>query len=144
MRKYRTKHFSCGIVFIIYILRYSSFFTFWRPFYFKSFKNVKICRYNKKLTSRSVYPFPLLFPGSLPFTLSAVKQTKLLHSSSEMFFTFLARKTHGVKLFTLNVCEAALPAAIKGGNFDAKLAHPCGFLLDVSFFSRVKKHHSRF
>ena len=42
MRKYRTKHFPCGIVFILYILRHSSF---WRPFYFKSFKNAKICRY---------------------------------------------------------------------------------------------------
>ena len=36
VRKYRTKHFPCGIVFIIYILRHSSF---WQPFYFKSFKN---------------------------------------------------------------------------------------------------------
>ena len=42
VRKYRTKHFPCGIVFIIYILRHSSF---WRPFYFKSFKNAEICRY---------------------------------------------------------------------------------------------------
>ena len=42
VRKYRTKHFPCGILFIIYILRHSSF---WRPFYFKSFKNAKICRY---------------------------------------------------------------------------------------------------
>ena len=29
VRKYRTKHFPCGILFIIYILRHSSF---WRPF----------------------------------------------------------------------------------------------------------------
>ena len=42
VRKYRTKHFPCGIVFIIYILRHSSF---WGPFYFKSFKSAKICRY---------------------------------------------------------------------------------------------------
>ena len=42
VRNYRTKHFPCGIVFIIYILRHSSF---WRPFYFKSFKNAKIFRY---------------------------------------------------------------------------------------------------
>ena len=42
VRKYRTKHFACGIVFIIYILRHSSF---WQPFYFKSFKNATICRY---------------------------------------------------------------------------------------------------
>ena len=41
VRKYRTKHFPCGIVFITYILRHSSF---WRPFYFKSFKSAKICR----------------------------------------------------------------------------------------------------
>ena len=61
-----------------------------------------------------------------------------------MFFTFLARKTLWVKLFSLNVCEAALQAAIKGGNFGAKLTHLCGFWLDVSFFSHVKKHRSRF
>ena len=42
VRKYRTKHFPCGIVFIIYILSHSSFCG---PFYFKSFKNAKICRY---------------------------------------------------------------------------------------------------
>ena len=42
VRKYRTKHFPCRIVFIIYILRHSSF---WRPFYFKSFKNAEICGY---------------------------------------------------------------------------------------------------
>ena len=36
------KLFSRGIVLIIYILRHSSF---WRPFYFKSFQNAKICRY---------------------------------------------------------------------------------------------------
>ena len=42
VRKYRTNHFPCGMVFIIYILRRSSF---WRPFYFKSFKNANICRY---------------------------------------------------------------------------------------------------
>ena len=34
--KYRTKHFTCGIVFIVYILRHLSF---WWPFYFKSFQN---------------------------------------------------------------------------------------------------------
>ena len=84
------------------------------------------------------------FAGPLQFSLSTVKQTKLFHSISEMFFTFLARKTLWVKLFSLNVCEAALQAAIKGGNFGAKLTHLCGFWLDVSFFSHVKKHRSRF
>ena len=37
-----------------------------------------------------------------------------------------------------------MQAPIKGGNFGAKLTHLCGFLLDESFFSYVKKHRSRF
>ena len=53
VRKHRTKHFLCGIVFIIYIPRHSSF---WRPFYFKSFKNaylpLHICR---KMTTKTKY-----------------------------------------------------------------------------------------
>ena len=53
-------------------------------------------------------------------------------------------KTLWVKLFSLKMYEAALQAAIKGGNFGAKLTHPCGFWLDVSFFSHVKKHLWRF
>ena len=36
--KYRTKHFPCGIVFIIYILRHSSF---WRPFFLNLSKMLK-------------------------------------------------------------------------------------------------------
>ena len=60
------------------------------------------------------------------------------------FTLFLGRKTLWVKLFSFNVCEAALQAAIKGGNFGAKFTHLCGFWLDASFFSHVKKHRSRF
>ena len=37
------------------------------------------------------------------------------------------------------MCEVALQAAVKGGNFGAKLTPLCGFWLDVSFFSHVKK-----
>ena len=39
-------------------------------------------------------------------------------------------------------CRLQVP--IKGWNFGAKLTHLCGFWLDVSFFSPVKKHRSRF
>ena len=35
-------------------------------------------------------------------------------------------------------------APIKGGKFGAKLTHLCGFWLDVSFFSHVRRHRSRF
>ena len=100
-------------------------------------------KHNKSLRLILFIPFRCCFAGSLPFYLSTVKQTKLFHLISEMFFTFLARKTLWVKL-SLNVCEAALQAAMKGGHFGAKLTHLCGFWLDVSFFSHVKKHRSRF
>ena len=96
-------------------------------------------KHNKSLRLVLFIPFRCCFAGSLPFSLSTVKQTKLFHSFFEMFFTFLARKSLWVKFFSLNVCEAALQTAIKGGNFGAKLTHLCGFWLDVSFFSHVKK-----
>ena len=57
-------------------------------------------------------PFRCCFAGSPPFSLSTVKQRKLFHYISKMFFTFLAKNTFWVKLFSLNVCEAALQAAI--------------------------------
>ena len=53
VRKYRTKHFPCGIVFIIYIPRHSSF---WRPFYFKSFKNAYLPLHTcRKMTKKTKY-----------------------------------------------------------------------------------------
>ena len=73
--------------------------------------------HNKSLRLVLFFPFHCCFAGSLPFSLSTVKQMKLFHSISEMFFTFLMRKTLWVNLSSLNVCEAALQAAIKGGNF---------------------------
>ena len=97
-----------------------------------------------KLTSRSVFPLPPFFRRFSTVFFTDTKQTKLFHSISEMFSTFLTRKTLRQKLFSLNVCEAALQAARKGGNFGAKLTHLCGFWLDASFFSHVKKHRSRF
>ena len=91
------------------------------------------------------YPFPLLlFAGSLPYFFidSETNETIPLHFRN--VFHFFSEKNSWVKLFSLNVCEAALQAAIKGGNFGAKLPHLCCFWLDVSFFSQVKKYRSRF
>ena len=96
-------------------------------------------KHNKSLRLVLFIPFRCCFAGSLPFSLSTVKQTKLFHSISEMFFTFLARQTLWVKLFSLNVCEAALQAAIKGGNFGAKLAHLLWLLIGcIIFLTRGK------
>ena len=85
--------------------------------------------------SRSVFPFPLLFRrfSTVFFIDSETNGTIPLHFRN--VFHFLARNTLRVKLFSLNVCEAALQATIKGENFEAKLTRLCGFWLDVSFFS---------
>ena len=74
-----------------------------------------------------------------------MKQTKLFHSISEMFFIFLKRKNSLRKTFLLQcVRSGTQQAGRKGRNFGAKLTHFFGFWLDVSFFSHVKEHRSRF
>ena len=50
-------------------------------------------KHNKSLRLVLFFPFRCCFAGSLPFSLSTVKQTKLFHSISEMFFTFLAKNS---------------------------------------------------
>ena len=95
---------------------------------------------NKSLRLVLFFSFPCCFPSSLLFLyLQWNKQNYSTPFPKCFYFFFLC-----VTLFSLNTCEAALQTAIKGGNFGAKLAHLCGFWLDVSFFSHVKKHRSRF
>ena len=50
----------------------------------------------------------VVFARCLPFSLSTVKQTKLFHSISKIFFTFFSKKNSLSKTFSLNVCETAL------------------------------------
>ena len=94
-------------------------------------------RAQQKLTSRSVFPFPLLFrrPSTVFFIDSETNETIPLHFRN--VFHLFSEKNSLSKAFLLQ-------AAIKGGNFGAKLTHLCGFWLGVSFFSHVKKHRSRF
>ena len=81
------------------------------------------------------------------------RHTRTLYSTpvSEMFFTFLrenlfeknfSRWMSVKQLVKRGRCK--LPAPIKGWNFGAKLAHLCGFWLDISVFSHMKKHRARF
>jgi len=95
-------------------------------------------KHNLSLRLVLFFLFRCCFAGSPQFSLSTVKQTKLFHSISDMFFTFLARKTLWVKLFSLNVCEAALQAAIKSGNFGAKLT-PLWLLIGRIIFLTCEK-----
>ena len=50
--KYRTKHCKSGIVFIVNILRHSSF---WWPFYFKSFQMLKFAATHHEKTVKTNY-----------------------------------------------------------------------------------------
>ena len=98
---------------------------------------------------RKSCPFRCCFAGSLPFSLSTVKQTNLFHSISEKFFTFLARKTLWVKLFSLIVLRSGAASCNERREFWRETLTPLwlriGFWLDVSFFfSHMKKHRSRF
>ena len=99
-------------------------------------------KHNISLRLVLFFPFRCCFAGSPQFSLPTVKQTKLLHSISEMFFTFLKilRKTFLLECVRMGAYQAAR----KGVNFGAKLTYLCGFWLDVSFFSHVKKHRSPF
>ena len=89
----------------------------------------------QKLTSPSVYPFPLLFRrlrSTVFFIDCETNETIPLHFLN--VFHFFSEKNSLSKTFLVECVQAA----IKGGNFGAKLAHLCGFWLDVSFFPRVK------
>ena len=96
-------------------------------------------KHNKSLRLVLFFPFRCCFAGSLPFSLSTVKQTKLFHSISEMFFTFIARKTLWVELFSLNVYEATLQAAIKRREFWRETHTPLWLLIGrIIFLTREK------
>ena len=110
---------------------------------------------NKGLRLVLFIPFRCCFAGSLPFSLSTVKQTKLFYSTSEMFFTLLARNTLWVNFsrwMCANECAASCnnrrefrrethtPLWLLIGRiiFLTREKHRSRFWLDVSFFSRVK------
>ena len=79
-----------------------------------------------KLTSRSVYPFPLLFRrlSTVFFIDSETNEIIPLHFRN--VFHFFSEKNSLSKTFLVECVRTALQDAIKGGNFDAKLAYPYG------------------
>ena len=74
-------------------------------------------KYNKSLRLVLFFPFRCCFAGSYLFLYRQWNKRNYSTPFPKCFSIFLARKTLWVKLFSLNVCEAALQAAIKGGNF---------------------------
>ena len=63
---------------------------------------------DKEHNLSSFFAFRFCSAGSLQFTSSTVKQTKLFHSNFRDIFHLFTRKTLREKLFSLNVCEAVL------------------------------------
>ena len=89
-------------------------------------------------------PFCCCFAGSLQFSLSTVKQTKLFHSNFRDVFNFLTRKTLRDKLVSLNVCEAALQAsgAHKRREFWRETHTPLWLLIGSIIFLSCENHRS--
>ena len=98
----RTKHFPCGIVFIMYILRHSSF---WKSFFFNLSKMLKFATTYCEMTNKMKHlSLPLILFSLLCFLLPCCLASSLQFSSStentlnyslpisEVFVTFLQEK----------------------------------------------------
>ena len=93
---------------------------------------------HKSLRLVLFFPFRCCFAGSLPFSLSTVKQTKLLHSISEMFFTFLARKTLS-KTFLVECVRSGAASCNKRQEFWCETRTPLWSLIGcIIFLTREK------
>ena len=86
-------------------------------------------------------PFRCCFAGSLPFSLSTVKQTKLFYAISEMFFTFLARNTLWVlkKTFLVECVRSGAASCNKRREFWRETHTPLWLLMGrIIFLTREK------
>ena len=70
-------------------------------------------KHNISLRLVLFFLFRCCFAGSPEFSLSTVKQTKLFHPISEMFFTFLTRKKFFEKNFSPRMCAKRRLASCK-------------------------------
>ena len=94
-------------------------------------------KHNKSLRLVLFIPFRCCFPGSLPFSLSTVKQTKLFYSISEMFFTFLAKNTK--KTFLVECVQSSAASCNKRWEFWHETHTPLWLLIGrIIFLTREK------
>ena len=96
---------------------------------------------NKSLRLVLFILFRCCFAGSLPFSLSTVKQTKLFHSISEMFFTFLARKTLS-KTFLVECVRSGAASCNKRREFWRETHTPLWLLIGRIIFLTCENHRS--
>ena len=95
-------------------------------------------KHNKSLRLVLFIPFRCCVAGSLPFSLSTVKQTKLFHSISEVFVTFVARKTLS-KTFLVECVRSGAASCNKRREFWRETHTPLWLLIGrIIFLTREK------
>ena len=99
-------------------------------------------KHNKSLRLVLFFPFRCCFAGCLPLSLWTVKQTKLFHSISEMFFTFLVRKTLWVKQFLVECVPSGAASCNKRREFWRETHTPLWLLIGRIIFFTCKTHRS--
>ena len=96
-------------------------------------------KHNKSLRLVLFIPFRCCFAGSLPFSLSTVKQTKLFHSISEMFFHFFSKKNSWSKTFLVECVRSGAASCNKRREFWHETHTPLWLLIGrIIFFTREK------
>ena len=94
-------------------------------------------KHNKSLRLVLFIPFRCCFAGSLPFSLSTVKKTKLFHSISEMFFAFLNSLS---KTFLVECVRSGAASCNKRREFWRETRTPLWLLIGhIIFLTREKK-----
>ena len=84
-------------------------------------------------------PFRCCFAGSLPFSLSTVKQTKLFHYISKMFVTFFSEKYSFSKTFLVECVRSGAASCIKRREFWRETHTPLWLLIGrIVFLTREK------
>ena len=96
-------------------------------------------KHNKSLRLVLFIPFRCCFAGSLPFSLSTVKQTKLFHSISEMFFTFFSEKNSLSKTFLVKCVRSNAASCNKRREFWRETHTPLWLLIGRVFFLTREK-----
>ena len=96
-------------------------------------------KHNKSLRRVLFFPFRCCFAGSLAFSLSTVKQTKLFHSISEMFFTFFSEKNSSSKTFLVECVRSGAASFKKRWESWRETHTPLWLLIGRIFLTREKR-----
>ena len=96
-------------------------------------------KHNKSLRLVLFFPFRCCFAGSLPFSLSTVKQTKLFHSISEIFFTFFSEENSLTKPVLVECVRSGAASCNKRREFWRETHTPLWLLIGrIIFLTREK------